>query len=307
MTYEIISDHAFKRRKHWVSEIVKISGNFGQDYTRVEAELSAEVEEGGLSAVLDHLHLCGVIPEVYGHDTSEEKLYSKYTDALLAVTFRSLGLKSIVLTERADAADVEVFAQDYSFVADAKAFRLTRTAKNQKDFKVQAMDGWRRDKKYAVLVAPLYQFPSANSQIYQQAISRDVCLLSYSHLAVLVTIAMRLSQRKAQDLLTNVLSVVANMNPGKSASDYWREINKTYLATYPETELFWRIEKKANLESILAAKEEGLRYLAEQREIIMKLSHEEALRQLIIKNKLDSKISVLNRVSDNGLLSIVAG
>ena len=33
----------------------------------------------------------------------------------------------------------------YSLVADAKAFRLSRTAKNQKDFKVQAMDGlaWR--------------------------------------------------------------------------------------------------------------------------------------------------------------------
>ena len=142
MTYTYISDQAIERRKYWISEIVKISGNFGQDYTRVEAELSAEVKAGGVGVILDHLRLCGAIPEAYGHDTSEEKLYSKYTDALLAVTFRALGLKSIVLTERADAADVEVFADGYAFVADAKAFRLTRTAKNQKDFKIQAMDGW---------------------------------------------------------------------------------------------------------------------------------------------------------------------
>lgn len=61
-------------------------------------------------------------------------------------------MNSIVLTERADAADVEVVCDSYSFVADAKVFRLSRTAKNQKDFKVQAMDGWRNTKDFAMVV-----------------------------------------------------------------------------------------------------------------------------------------------------------
>lgn len=303
MNLEVLSESTIKRRENWISEIVKISGDFGQDYTRIEAELSTEVSTDGSTALLDHLRLAGVIPEVYQHDSSEEKLYSKYTDALLALAFRHLGLKSLVLTERADAADVEVFTKNYAFVADAKAFRLSRTAKNQKDFKVQAMDGWRRDKKFAIVVAPLYQLPSSSSQIYQQAITRDVCLLSYSHLALLVQLADSLGMLAVQELLTSILSTVATMNPTKDSSVYWKNINQAYLQFSPLVETYWRQEKIANLESIIIAKDEGLRYLATLREQIMTLSHEEALKQLIVMNKIDNKITALTKVADNGLLN----
>lgn len=137
----IITEHGVARRNYWIEEIRKLSGNFGDDSTRLEKELAEEIKVDGDAALLDHLRLCGYIPESYSRDSSEEKLYSKYTDSLLCESFKSMGLKSLVLTERADAADVEAFANRYSFVADAKAFRLSRTAKNQKDFKVQAMDG----------------------------------------------------------------------------------------------------------------------------------------------------------------------
>jgi hypothetical protein len=43
-----------------------------------------------------------------------------------------------------------------SAIADAKAFRLSRTAKNQKDFKIQAMDSWKRGKPFAMVVCPIY-------------------------------------------------------------------------------------------------------------------------------------------------------
>lgn len=185
----IISDSAIQRRMYWIEEIVQISGHFGSDSTRVEAELSYEIGKNGLQALLDHLRLCSSIPESYNHDSSEEKLYSKYTDALIAAAYDAIGLKSLVLTERADAADVEVVGKDYSFVADAKVFRLSRTAKNQKDFKVQAMDGWKRGKPYAMVVCPLYQLPTRNSQIYQQASARNVCIFSYSHLSILVQLS----------------------------------------------------------------------------------------------------------------------
>jgi len=301
MKYEILTQNGLNRRKYWVSEIVKISGDFGLDSTRVEAELNTELSKNGSPALLDHLRLGGVIPEAYGHDTSEEKLYSKYTDALLAVVFRQMGLKSLVLTERADTADVEVFAEKYDFVADAKAFRLSRTAKNQKDFKVQAMDGWRRDKKYALVVAPLYQLPSRTSQIYQQAIARDVCILSYSHLAVLLNASLTISKELAEEVLGEVFACVSKMNPEKNALDYWAAINGCFVA-HEYIRKLWGVEKKANLESISAAKEEGLSYWATEREKIMRLSHEEALKQLVSAHKIDSKISVLNRISDNGLL-----
>ena len=108
-----------------------------------EKKLKEEIQIHGSSRLIDHLRLCGNIPEEFQHDSSEEKLYSKNTDVLLSFAYKDMGLKSLVLSERGDSADVEAFAKQYSFVADAKAFRLSRTAKNQKDFKIQAMDNWK--------------------------------------------------------------------------------------------------------------------------------------------------------------------
>ena len=83
-------------------------------------------------------------------------------------------------------ADVYAKTNDYTLVGDAKCFRLSRTAKNQKDFKVSALDDWRRTGTYAVLVSPLFQYPVDRSQIYAQAISRNVTLLSLTHLKLLL-------------------------------------------------------------------------------------------------------------------------
>ena len=82
---KLISNDAIERRCNWIDEIVKLSGHFGDDSSRVEKELESEVKDSGGQAILDHLRLCGAIPESYRHDTSEEKLYSKYTDALLVI------------------------------------------------------------------------------------------------------------------------------------------------------------------------------------------------------------------------------
>ena len=62
---------------------------------------------------------------------------------MVSEALSAMGLNSVVLDARADAADVQARATSYSLVADAKAFRLSRTAKNQKDFKVDAMDSWK--------------------------------------------------------------------------------------------------------------------------------------------------------------------
>lgn len=304
MTYTHFSKEAIERRRHWVSEIVKISGHFGQDTDRVERELEEETKNGGLPSLLDHLRLCGAIPESYGHDTSEEKLYSKYTDILIAVAFRRLGLKALVLTERADAADVEAASPAYSFVADAKAFRLSRTAKNQKDFKVQAMDGWKRGKPYAVVVSPLYQLPGSRSQIYEQAAARNVCLLSYSHLAVLAGLSEQRGAEIATAALGEVLKTVEALNPSKDATTYWIAVNKAMLEADECVSELWKTEKTATLEAIEAAKEEGLTYLAEEREAILKLSHDEALKRLIERGKLDNREGVIRAIGDNGLLDL---
>lgn len=112
----------------------------------LRTEQLIEVVEGCTEdEFLEHLDYAGVIPESFAHDSTEEKLFAKYCDWRLAESLRMLGMKAAVLTQRADAADVEaVVSGDYSMVGDAKAFRLSRTANNQKDFKVVSLNLWRR-------------------------------------------------------------------------------------------------------------------------------------------------------------------
>lgn len=297
-----MTPEAKKRRNYWVSELAKLSGSFGDDSTKMIAELRAEIRKEGVNALLDHLRLCGAVPEHYGHDSSEEKLYSKYTDAIISEALTAIGLKSAVINARADSADVQARGGGYSLVADAKAFRLSRTAKNQKDFKVQAMDGWRNGLDYAVLICPIYQLPSRTSQIYQQAIARNVCILSYAHLAALVALAERRGQALATKGLGSVLRSVSLLHPSKSAADYWLGINKalvTVLKTHVE---LWTTEKTASLAALDLAKDEALTYLRAERNQLLGLSHEEAIQELIRAAGLDSRIAQVERIEHGNLL-----
>ena len=299
-----IVETAITRRRYWVDEIEVVSGEFGKNSERIEQEISEEIKKHGKSVVIDHLRLCGVIPEKYPHDSSAEKLYSKYTDVLLAMAFRALGMSSNIFTERADAADVEAFGNGFALVADAKAMRLSRTAKNQKDFKVEAMAKWKYGKPFGIVVSPLYQLPSRQSQIYFQSATRDVCLLSYSHLAVLVGLAEKASPEVGEEALLALLTSVSEMNPSKDAQAYWQTINRTLLSQSGLVRELWTKEKLANEAAIVFSKTEALTHLAEERERISRLSHEEAIQQLIVANNIENRVRVITSVQDNGLITL---
>lgn len=292
-----------------MSKISHLSGDFGFDAERIEQELRQEIQAHDINRIdidtlLGHLRLCGAIPECYGPDTSEEKLYSKYTDAVIHEAYTAMGFTSLVLIERADVADVECVTDDYSFVADAKAFRLSRTAKNQKDFKVEAMDNWKHGKPYAMVVCPVYQLPYRTSQIYQQAAARSVCIATYTHLAVLARYAYESTRSKALGLVHEVFKTVEAMNPSKNANSYWQAVNRTLLDFDDIIGKIWREEKLASNESILISREEALTFLAAERERIMRLSRTEAIREVLKWRKVDSKIQTVRSVTRNGILSL---
>ena len=130
----------------------------------------------------------GTIPEVIEASSTEEKLYSKASDIVLARCFSEIGLKAKALSERGNSADIVAESHHgYTLVADAKTFRLSRTAKNQKDFKISTLSRWRgMEHDFAVLVAPYFQYPNTSSQIYASALSDKVCLLSWEHMLFLL-------------------------------------------------------------------------------------------------------------------------
>lgn len=299
-----ITATTIERRRYWINEIVKISGSFGADASRAEAELNDEYSRDGEQCLLDHLRLGGTIPETYGHDSSEEKLYSKYTDALLAAAFRHMGLTSTVLTERADAADVDCITEAYSFVADAKAFRMSRTAKNQKDFKVEAMAGWKRDKPHATVVCPIYHLPSRSSQIYHQAAARNVAILTYSHLAVMCRYATVAGREKAIQLLFNVFASVESMSPSKDAALYWTQVNAAMHSTCETISGLWAEERKATAEAVEESRSEALALLHAEKTAIEKLSHEEAITALLDSHNIRGRMAQAAGIADNGLFAL---
>lgn len=169
-----------------IGSIKKISRS--EDFNDAVSQLQATIYEMDKDVLLPISLNIGTIPENIEHDSTEEKLYSKVTDIVLSKCFQMLGLKSEVIQSRANCADVVARSQyhDYSLVADAKAFRLSRSAKNQKDFKVQSMVNWKGTHNYAVLVGPYFQYPRNRSQIYSQALDGNVCLISWELLYLFI-------------------------------------------------------------------------------------------------------------------------
>ena len=82
---------------------------------------------------------CGILPDMFSQNGSEEKIWAKFSDIILAHALSFLGISTHVLGARGNSADVLGTTKDYTIVGDAKTFRLSRTAKNQKDFKISAL------------------------------------------------------------------------------------------------------------------------------------------------------------------------
>lgn len=170
------------------NEILTLIDNWVDEGTTDFPTMSKDIEGvlGKLkrNELVEVVEQIGVIPEKYEHDSTHEKLYAKMSDCVICFVFGQLGFEAKVLTERGDAADVIARSRHhrYEFVADAKVFRLSRTAKNQKDFKINSMDKWRGDSDHAVLVCPIYQYPSTSSAIFAQVLDTGVALTSFEHL-----------------------------------------------------------------------------------------------------------------------------
>ncbi len=251
-------------------------------------EQFAEITKDKLSSSLLE---CGIIPEVLEHDSSEEKLWAKYCDILLAQTWTHLSIPAEVLRARGDSADVFGRTHNYSIVGDAKAFRLSRTAKNQKDFKVQALDDWRKSNTYACLVSPLYQYPQRASQIYEQAIERNVTLLSYTHLKFL------LDCTDGQNL-DSLWCISSELSKSKNAQQYWEAVDETTREIAGESEETLIGYKQETIDTIKQLGKEGIDYWETRIADYKKLSQEEAVARLIKAEKVEAKIGTIKKAID---------
>lgn len=243
----------------------------------------------------------GTIPENIEHDSTEEKLYSKASDIVLARCFRMLGLASRALGERGDSADIIAESKsgyNYSLVADAKCFRLSRTAKNQKDFKVSNLSDWRGDEnEYAVLVAPYFQYPQNTSQIYSKALEYNVCLLSWEHISILLENNVKETEDFSLESLWNASQMMS-----RDKTLLFANAKKCFL---PKMDKY--VAKKVGVSDSIFERElinykllivyrgkVEIAYWENRIEEIKKYTREQAIEELIKTKKLQEKIVTIN-------------
>ncbi|MCC6445154.1 MAG: HindIII family type II restriction endonuclease [Armatimonadetes bacterium] len=269
--------------------IVKLSENPGLPFSERALVLQNALEQCSDMEIVTHLENAGIIPECFSHDSTEEKLFAKYCDSLLAIALNLLGMKASIIIERADSADVIASFRNYSIVGDAKAFRLSRTAKNQKDFKVDALNRWRKGANYACLIAPLYQYPKSNSQIYQQAIQNNVTLLSYAHLSYLIR------HKPEPESLEGLWRIGTMLTPSSQARTYWDAIGSLLSSITITQRAEWDKLIQDTYNRLPIQAEEQVLYLNREKERIQMLSHTEAVLKLIAAYKIDRKIADIRR------------
>jgi type II restriction enzyme len=274
------------------NEIVKLieeNKNFAESGILIEQSLN----QCSVDDILGHLDYGGMIPEMFQHDSSEEKVFAKYCDALFARSLNELGLESQVLVERADAADVAARCDArYTLVGDAKAFRLSRTAKNQKDFKVESLHKWKKGADYACLLAPIYQLPTTNSQIYSQATRFNVTLLSYTHLAFLI----RNKNFSAEDL-ERLWGISATLPEGKGAITYWETIRDAVLDLTRKTKDDWQDVVRETRERLAEQAVQQISFWEEKTKQYASVDHDTAVKLLVKALKIDSKIAEIKKLA----------
>lgn len=246
------------------------------------------------SIIIKELIQVGIMPEVFGHDSSEEKLWSKFSDVILAKSLGWLGLQSEVLRTRGNSADVYSKTKDYTIVSDAKCFRLSRTAKNQKDFKIKALDDWRRQDTYALLVSPLSQYPADKSQIYQQAVSQNVTLLSYVHLQFLIEKGIK---GNLEDLWRISEYILKNYKSGeqKRGTTYWHAIDTLICKITQQPIDVLKQYKQQEIRKTKEVGQEGINYWKSRIEEFKKLNREQAIKLLIKAEKIEQKIETIKK------------
>lgn len=240
-----------------------------------------------------YLKNSGAIPESFEHDSSEEKLYAKFCDFLVSKFFELMGMESILCEERGDYADVIGKTKEYIVVADAKAFRLSRTALNPKDYKIEALNGWRKKAKghYAILVAPINEFPKGKSRLYRESVKYNVLMISYSHLIFILNYKEnKIDLKKLFDI-----NSLLQKRQDVGAVEYWHQIGETMIEICSGEEVVWEdMKNKAKRDSLLRI-DEQVKHLNEVVKSI-DLMDEKKVKEILLESwGINQKLAQINR------------
>ncbi len=276
----------------------EINSCIGLDFQLASSKLQNTIFSLNKADILKLIVEIGTIPEDIGHDSTEEKLYTKASDILFAKALKEMNLEVSVLTQRADCADIvaQSHYHRYSLVGDAKAFRLSRTAKNAKDFKVTSMAHWRGDCDYSVLACPYYQYPKSNSQIFKDALDNNISLFSWEYLYILLKEGVKEDASTNLKELFNQSAVIADgTTVGNAKANFLMQQNKNIadIINMPQSQFFSYFD---DIKKMLVKRGyTEISYYENEINRVRRLNREDAINELLKSMKLDSKITTIKQ------------
>lgn len=282
------------------ASLVAILREFTGNYETVLSEMEKKILEMNRCDFLRIIPQIGIIPEWIPHDSTAEKLFTKIADIILARAFREIGLSAEVYQTRSNTADVvgKSLFHGYTLVADAKTFRLSRSAKNQKDFKIKALSDWRGGCDFAILVCPYFQYPKRNSQIYKQALETNVCLFSWEQIHLLLQENYRESLEKTLAPVWNVSRILSSqivLSQSKEREPLRKAEKEVFCNIVPISWEKWQETLWQQRQFLQIRGSEEILYWQSKISEIKNYTRQEAIAKLLEMSKIKQKIMVIQR------------
>jgi len=232
-----------------------------------------DLDDKDLAILLIH---SGFIPDQYGDDSSDETLYSKLVEVMVAEWGQRLGYLTSLPTAKASVEDVTFVHGDAVIVSDVKSYRLGRSqqAPNVKDvIKAEDYNKWLGNRTESLKCGGLVVYASRfdfvkGSDVYLYASNaapqRRILILFFEHLAFLLINKDKLNNRKIFDILDRY--PIFFPKPEKSRAAYWKTTNVELQAvTGADPEVFFDRVQPLVIDCIFYAMERIERRIGETR------------------------------------------
>lgn len=280
------------------------------DHDKIAATFEKDLLNKTDEEIISILICAGFIPDLYIPDSSEETLFSKLVEVLLAVWAKKMGFKSEYIKQKASYEDVNITICNKVVVCDAKSFRLGRSQKapNVKDFlKLADIEKWLN--RYSNRLGGLITYPDTHewfsgSDAYQYCTAKRVptVMLPYKYLALLLYFKNKYNTEDLKELWNyEKLFPVEITKREDNKQCYWKVINKTienicHITSKDINEFIENANSKiklcivANLERLQQHKNEIINHIKEE---IANINNKEA-KQLLQQYKIEKETENIN-------------
>lgn len=262
--------------------------------------------------LVDILITSGYIPDMYGHDSKEETLYTKLCEVLEVVWAKRIGLEAGYLTQKSSYEDVYIVIDGKTVVSDTKSFRLARSQKapNVKDF-VKPEDYQKWIARYSgsalgglVVYPQLHEWTrGSDAHAYCSNKANPIVMLPFHYLAFLLKWKTENGFDPAK--LANLWDFGRLFPaPVKDRVEYWRIINDEILnITGASRAQFIEFLKSAD-KMLLSYVEQNLKFLSDQKKSLetvitnqINQMKEEDIRQAFLNHRIEQETGIYDLFS----------